>query len=271
VAVNCAALPDTLLESELFGHKAGAFTDAKRDKPGRFATADGGTIFLDEIGDLTLSAQSKLLRVLQEREVKRIGENEVRRVDARVIAATHRDLRAMAAEGAFREDLFYRLDVISIDLPPLRERDNDALLLAEHFLKYYAEKFSRNVAGLSAKTRRIIASYSWPGNVRELQNAIERAVILADGPTIEPSLLPDKVAGSGVDGVFEDDDSGALSESHLFRNWRRELVQIEDDEERVRRALQLTSGNKGKAARLLGLGRTTLWRRMKQYGLTDDA
>ena len=268
VAVNCSALPESMQESELFGHAKGAFTGAASARPGLFESADGGTIFLDEIGDLNTAAQTKILRVLQEREVKRLGENQARKVDVRVIAATHRDLKAMVADGSFRHDLFYRLDVVTLQLPPLRERENDALLLADHFLKIYAEKFSRDISAIAPEARQMIAGYNWPGNVRELQNAMERAVILADQHRIEGHHLPEGLRR--VQPYAAPESGEGTDESQRFRLWRRELLEIENEEARIRRALQLTNGNKGVAARLLGLGRTTLWRRMKQFAMVES-
>src|SRR5262249_39251399 len=185
VKVNCAAMPDTLLEDELFGHVRGAFTGAVSDRKGKFEAANGGTIFLDEIGDLPLHLQPKLLRVLQEREIEPLGSNEVRPVDGPVLAASNRDRRAMVDEGAFREDLYYRLNVIPIALPPLRERLDDVPVLAEHFLRKFAEQNARRIKGFTQAALARLTAYSWPGNVRELENCIERAVVLAQGELID--------------------------------------------------------------------------------------
>ena len=193
VPINCGAIPKELLESELFGHEKGAFTHAIRSRPGRFELADGGTIFLDEIGEMDLSLQVKILRVLQEKEIERVGGTGSKKVDVRVVAATNRDLEREVAEGRFREDLYYRLNVIPLHLPPLRERGGDVLLLAEHFLEADCKKKDRSPLALSPDTRRILSAYSWPGNVRELENFMERLSILVDGDMVMPSDLPAKI------------------------------------------------------------------------------
>src|SRR5512140_1233658 len=189
VALNCGALTETLLESELFGHVKGAFTGAQRDQKGLFDAADGGTIFLDEIGDIPLATQVRLLRVLKEGEFKRVGSAESVKVDVRVIAATHRDLPKLVKTGRFREDLFYRLNVINVQLPPLRDRVEDVALLSHHFLRRYTERLGKKVKGLSPEALELLAGYRWPGNVRELENAIERAVVLCRGDTVLPTDL----------------------------------------------------------------------------------
>lgn len=193
VPINCGAIPKELLESELFGHEKGAFTHAIRSRPGRFELADGGTIFLDEIGEMDLSLQVKILRVLQEKEIERVGGTGSRKVDVRVVAATNRDLEHEVAAGHFREDLYYRLNVIPLHLPPLRERGGDVLLLAEHFLEQFCRKKERPPLALAPETRRILAAYSWPGNVRELVNFMERLSILVDGDTVMAADLPAKI------------------------------------------------------------------------------
>ncbi len=267
VAVNCSALPETLQEAELFGFVKGAFTGATTAQEGLFETASKGTLFLDEIGDLTLSAQTKMLRTLQEGEIKRIGENKVRKVDVRIIAATHQNLEEMMTEGKFREDLYYRLNVVTIELPPLRERDNDALLLAEYFIKKFAGKFSkRKVKGLSCEAARAIARYPWPGNVRELEHAIERAVILAGGTIIEITDLPEKVAGYRLE-KHPVAGSPLLPVKEAVAGMHQSLWEIADEAERIHRALQMSSGNREKAAQLLGMSRTTLWRRLRKLSI----
>ncbi|MBO4312944.1 MAG: sigma-54-dependent Fis family transcriptional regulator [Desulfovibrio sp.] len=193
VPINCGAIPKELLESELFGHEKGAFTHAIRSRPGRFELADGGTIFLDEIGEMELNLQVKILRVLQEKEIERVGGTGVKKVDVRIVAATNRDLEAEVAAGRFREDLYYRLNVIPLHLPPLRERGGDVIMLARHFLKIFCEKKERPVLALDTDTRRILAAYSWPGNVRELENFMERLSILVDGSQVRPEDLPRKI------------------------------------------------------------------------------
>ena len=193
VPINCGAIPKELLESELFGHEKGAFTHAIRSRPGRFELADGGTIFLDEIGEMELSLQVKILRVLQEKEIERVGGSGCKKVDVRIVAATNRDLEAEVEAGHFREDLYYRLNVIPLHLPPLRERGGDVLLLARHFLDHFCRKKARPPLGLAPDTRRILAAYAWPGNVRELENFMERLSILVDGAVVQPSDLPRKI------------------------------------------------------------------------------
>ena len=193
VPINCGAIPKELLESELFGHEKGAFTHAIRSRPGRFEMADGGTIFLDEIGEMELSLQVKILRVLQEKEIERVGGTGCKKVDVRIVAATNRDLEAEVAAGRFREDLYYRLNVIPLHLPPLRQRGNDVLLLARHFLNHFCAKKDRQPMLLDETTRRILAAYAWPGNVRELENFMERLSILVDGDTVCMDDLPPKI------------------------------------------------------------------------------
>ena len=193
VPINCGAIPKELLESELFGHEKGAFTHAIRSRPGRFEMADGGTIFLDEIGEMELSLQVKILRVLQEKEIERVGGTGCKKVDVRIVAATNRDLEAEVAAGRFREDLYYRLNVIPLHLPPLRQRGHDVLLLARHFLNHFCAKKDRHPMQLDDTTRRILAAYAWPGNVRELENFMERLSILADGPEVIIDDLPGKI------------------------------------------------------------------------------
>lgn len=193
VPINCGAIPKDLLESELFGHEKGAFTHALRTRAGRFEMADGGTIFLDEIGEMDLSLQVKILRVLQEKEIERVGGSGVKKVDVRIIAATNRDLDAEVQAGRFREDLFYRLNVIPMHLPPLRERGGDIAILADHFISIFSKKNSRKKLGFSPDVRRVLEHYTWPGNVRELENIMERLTILCDGNVVEVGDLPSKI------------------------------------------------------------------------------
>lgn len=270
VAVNCSALPENLQEAELFGHAKGAFTGAASANPGVFEAAHRGTLFLDEIGDLALTAQTKILRALQEGEVKRLGETRVRKVNTRIVAATHRDLEAMVREKTFREDLYYRLSVITIVLPPLRDRENDALLLAEHFLNIYATQFRKKVHGISRDAKCTLAAYGWPGNVRELENVIQRAVILAKGSEIELTDLPERVVqGEAPPPVapLTETPSSTGAAARAKPDISEELLAIEDEAERLQRALELAEGKKHRAAALLGMSRTTFWRRMKALGL----
>jgi transcriptional regulator with GAF, ATPase, and Fis domain len=240
VPVNCGALPENLLESELFGHVRGAFTGAIRDKKGRFELADGGTIFLDEIGDLTQVMQVKLLRVLQEGTFERVGGEKTLRVDVRVISATHKNLRDEVVAGRFREDLFYRLSVVPLTIPPLRERGGDLLLLAAEFLKRYGGASEAGERSLGLDALRLIESYSWPGNVRELQNALQYAVIKATGPVIGAQHLPPTLAAVDAPPVYG-------------RRPRLSRAAVET-------ALRETGGNRAKAASRLGVSRATLYR-----------
>ena len=256
VAVNCAAMPEALLESELFGHARGAFTDARAAKVGLFPSADGGTIFLDEIGELPLGLQPKLLRALQEKTVRPVGATAEVPFDARVIAATNRDLETMVEERAFREDLFFRINVIQISLPPLRARAGDVLLLAQHFLARTAERADKAITGFSAPAAERLLSYSWPGNVRELQNSIERAVALASFDHIAVEDLPEKVKNYRSNQVVLTADDPS------------ELVSLEEIERRyVTRVLESVGGNKSAAARILRIERKTLYRMMDRWGL----
>ena len=256
VAVNCAAMPEALLESELFGHARGAFTDARAAKVGLFPSADGGTIFLDEIGELPLGLQPKLLRALQEKTVRPVGATAEVPFDARVIAATNRDLETMVEERAFREDLFFRINVIQISLPPLRARAGDVLLLAQHFLARTAERADKAITGFSAPAAERLLSYSWPGNVRELQNSIERAVALDSFDHIAVEDLPEKVKNYRSNQVVLTADDPS------------ELVSLEEIERRyVTRVLESVGGNKSAAARILRIERKTLYRMMDRWGL----
>jgi two-component system response regulator HydG len=254
VAVNCAAIPENLLESELFGHERGAFTGALARRVGRIERASGGTLFLDEIGDMSLALQAKLLRVLQEREIERVGGDAPIRVDVRVLAATNRDLEAEVAACRFREDLYYRLAVVNIELPPLRARGDDLRLLAEHYLAEYAARYGRPARVLHAETVAALRACSWPGNVRQLRNAIERAVLITEGPLVLPCHLPLEVRNPGsapATGTVADD-----------------LLPLHEMERRhIKRALDATGGHMAHAADLLGIHRNTLRRKIESYQL----
>jgi DNA-binding NtrC family response regulator len=254
IKVNCAAIPETLLESELFGHVRGAFTGATSNKKGKFALADGGSLFLDEIGTLPLGLQAKLLRVLQEREFEPLGAERGQSVDLRVIAATNRDLAQMVSEGRFQQDLFYRLSVIPLHLPPLRERREDVPLLCEHFLRKHSQRSGRAVERLDDEALRVLASYDWPGNVRELENTLERAVVLADGPVIGAAQIKLTAAAAPA--------ASALPSLKLHANveWA--------ERESIRRALQLAGGVKKDAADLLGLSQRALSHYLAKHGLS---
>ncbi len=257
IAINCAAIPETLLESELFGYEKGAFTDARAQKRGLFELADRGTLFLDEIGELPLMLQVKLLRVLEEQTFRRLGGLKDIQLDLRVIAATNRNLREAVKESAFRQDLYYRLNVIHIQIPPLRERVEDILPLARHFLSHYNEKFHRQIEGLSREAELVLLGHSWPGNVRELRNVIERAMILEDSSFITPASLP---LGDGGDSSFP-----PATRVQPFPN---EGVSLEDSErDLIARALEKTNGNQTQAARLLRITRDTLRYKMKKFNL----
>ncbi|MBW2129371.1 MAG: sigma-54-dependent Fis family transcriptional regulator [Deltaproteobacteria bacterium] len=257
VSINCAGIPETLLESELFGYKKGAFTDAVRDKPGRFEEADGGTLFLDEIGDMPLSLQVKLLRVLQDQEIMPLGSSRSKKVDVRVIAATARDLQREVKEGRFREDLFYRINVLTIHLPPLRERRGDIPLLFGYFIDVFNKKLGKNIQGPSSQTMPILMGYSWPGNVRELENVTERAVLLAKGRWITPDDLPSSIT-SGEGYPVAEDPEQTLSIKKASRVLERNLI---------RRALELTGGNRSRAAKILEISRPILHAKIKEYKL----
>jgi len=245
LAVNCGALPETLLESELFGHKAGAFTGASGDRLGLFEEANGGTVFLDEVGDVSPAMQSKLLRVLQEREIVRVGENRPRKVDMRVIAATHQNLQQAVIQGRFREDLYYRLGVIEMQVPPLRERREDIPSLARHLVEKTAVRLGMARLRLDSTTLDCLCAYAWPGNVRELENVLERAAVLCKDSVIRPEDLPTGLAQS----------AGQLSGSG------RSLREVEH--RHIQTVLSSVSGNRSKAARILGISPATLWRRLK--------
>jgi transcriptional regulator with PAS, ATPase and Fis domain len=258
VAVNCAAFPESLLESELFGHKKGAFTGADRDKSGLFEAAHGGTLFLDEIGETTRPFQAKLLRVLQEREVRPIGSSRTRRVDVRVIAATNRNLRREASDAQFRPDLYYRLAVFPIHLPPLRERPLDILPLADHFLRDYAKRDGRPAASLATESRHLLQSYGWPGNVRELENEIQRALAVAEpGSALAPAQFSTRLFEvlEPVQAVVQPGDS-----------LRETLARVEAW--LIRRTLETNSGRRAATARLLGITREGLYKKMKRYDIT---
>ncbi|HJQ85339.1 MAG TPA: sigma 54-interacting transcriptional regulator [Candidatus Binatia bacterium] len=266
IAVNCAAISETLLESELFGHRRGAFTGAIQDRRGVFEAADGGTIFLDEVGEMPPAMQAKLLRVLQEGEITPVGDARPRRVDVRVIAATNRDLAAEVKRGAFREDLFYRLAVFPIRLPPLRERAEDVALLAERFVVDAATRQRKRVGGIAGPALALLEGFAWPGNVRELQNEIERAVALcANGEAIEPTHLSAKlsveIAPVADRAVATNAGTGAPSGTPL------RAARTAFEVSYIRRALAQEAGNVSRAARVLGLSRVMLQKKMKEYGL----
>jgi transcriptional regulator with GAF, ATPase, and Fis domain len=267
VKINCGAIPETLLESELFGHEKGAFTDARNQRQGRFEEANGGTLFLDEIGEMSPQAQVRLLRVLQDGEFTRVGGKQVIKTDVRVVAATNSDLERAIEDGSFRKDLFYRLSVFPIALPPLRERAEDIHPLVIHFLDDYKEKSGRFVSGISKEAMRAMVNYDWPGNVRELENAVERAVIIASGRQIEIDDLPEAIARSAEGGSSH----ARLERATLAGNVGIQIEvpsAMDEIEKRVIEAtLDYTDGDKSRAARLLNIGRKTLYRKLEQYEL----
>lgn len=278
VAVNCTALTPTLLESELFGHEKGAFTGAVARKKGKFEMADGGTLFLDEIGDLAPELQTKLLRVLQDREFQRVGGSDTIRVDVRLLAATNKDLRGAMARGQFREDLFYRLNVVSVTLPPLRARRDDIPALAEHFLQRAFVEMKRPVMPLDAEAHALLCAYDWPGNVRELANVMERAVVLGRGPTISPIDLPTEVrqgrsGGPGLPVPAAPAAPGAGGNGHPAAGLPIDTGLPLNDQvklfkrQRVEAALASTDGNQAQAAQILGMHAANLSRLMKTLGL----
>jgi PAS domain S-box-containing protein len=253
--VNCAALNESLLESELFGHVRGAFTGAHKDRKGRFEAAGGGDIFLDEIGDLPASTQVKLLRVLEEKVVERVGDHQPIHIDVRIISATNRDLKQLVRQGNFREDLFYRINVIPIHVPPLRDRVSDIPLLAEHFFHRIRLKSGKSMTGISKDVMKLLMAYSWPGNVRELRSAFEFAIVTCQGPMIQPSDLPSELQ---------------LPEfpKHPPVSAQNEGDRDEIKKQRLIQALEQSGGNQSRAAEILGVTRVTVWNRMKKYGIT---
>jgi len=254
VALNCAAVPPNLLESELFGHARGAFTDAKSARNGLFVEASGGTLFLDEIGEMPLEMQAKLLRALQERKVRPVGANLEIEFDSRIVAATHRDLDADVTQGRFRQDLFYRINVVRIDVPPLRERGSDVLKLASFFLERAASRSTKGKLELSPQVAERLLAYDWPGNVRELENCIERAVALARFNHLTVEDLPEKIRAYRADRFV------------MSANDAQEIVSIDELERRyILRVIKLLGGNKARAAQLLGLDRRTLYRKLERY------
>jgi two-component system response regulator HydG len=259
VAINCAAMPETLLESELFGHARGAFTDARTARTGLFVEADGGTLFLDEIGELPLALQPKLLRALQERVVRPVGGTEEVPFDVRLIASTNRDLETAVDQGRFREDLYFRINVIHVTLPPLRARGTDVLLLAQHFLAEFAARAGKRISGLSPSAAERMLAYSWPGNVRELRNCMERAVALTQYEQITVDDLPEKIQAYRRSHVLVASDDPA------------ELASLEIVERRyILRVMEAVGGNKTLAAQVLGIGRKTLYRKLEEYGAADE-
>jgi two-component system response regulator AtoC len=262
VAINCGAIPANLVESELFGHRRGSFTDAIRDKKGLFEEATGGTIFLDEVGELPLHLQVKLLRVLQEQQIRRVGDEQTINVDVRVVAATLRDLESDVKTGRFRDDLFYRLNVVSIRIPALRDRPEDIPILVEHFLSKLGRKLGLGIREVENDALRYLMRYHWRGNVRELENCIERAMVLADGSVIDCGALPEHVKGNPGDSAMSGAKVTAEPESLSIKERTRSL-----EVELIQKALQKTSGNRTHAAKILEISHRALLYKLKEYGL----
>ncbi len=263
IKVSCAALPESLLETELFGHEKGAFTGAIKQKIGRFELANGGTLFLDEIGEISPTVQVKLLRVLQERQFERVGGMETINVDVRIICATNRDLKKEVQKNVFREDLYYRLNVVHIHVPPLRERKEDIILLANSFVKKFASQNNRDIEGISPEARELLINYPFPGNVRELAHAIERAVILGNNKYIQPKDLPEDIM------TYYKDALGTSMKPQYSEPLSKAMERFE--KECIIKALEATDGNKTLAAERLGLSRKTLWVKCKNYGMVQDS
>jgi two-component system nitrogen regulation response regulator GlnG len=274
LALNCAAIPEQLLESELFGHEKGAFTGADRRRIGKFEQCHGGTIFLDEIGDMPLSLQAKVLRLLQEQAFERVGGNETIRTDVRLIAATHRDLKAWSAEGKFRADLYYRLSVFTIPLPPLRERGDDLPLLVQHYLRRFSRELGRDVRQVAPEALARLRNYSWPGNIRELQSVLKQALLQAKGTVLLPAFLPELPGGAGetVPATPSGEEPGVETfvirerltsdVRELYAEAHRQL-----DRQLLPRVLEYTRGSKHEAALLLGIARQTLRLKVREIGL----
>lgn len=260
VKINCAALTETLLESELFGHEKGAFTGADRKREGKFVQADGGSIFLDEVSEMSPAMQVKLLRVLQERELTRVGGQDVVKVDVRLIAASNKDLKKEIREGRFREDLFYRLNVVALALPPLRERAEDIPLLAQHFLKLFAERNAKSISGFTPRAMQKLAGYAWPGNVRELMNAVERAVVLSRSDTVDEDEL-----------IFPMADQCLSPDAPRTAAATAGLPLEEVEKQSILEAMKAAGGNKSAAARRLGITRKTLRKKLNKYEEENDA
>ena len=261
IVVNCASIPRELLESELFGHERASFTGAHQRKLGKFEIANGGTLFLDEVGELEMLLQAKLLRVIQEREFERVGGNELIKSDVRIISATNRDLKKAVDEKNFREDLYYRLNSFPINLPPLRQRRGDILVLAQHFLDMLNKKLQKSIKGFSKKAIKLIYEYNWPGNIREMENTIERCMIIAEKDTIDLDDLPAHIKATDISGSFESSGTLFIDEN---------IIPFEKlKEEAIKHALKVTDGNIVEAAKKLQLGRATIYRLMEKYKIEN--
>jgi transcriptional regulator with PAS, ATPase and Fis domain len=254
IKVNCAALNENLLESELFGHTRGAYTGANRTRIGRFEAAHGGTIFLDEIGDIPLATQVKLLRVLEEKEVERVGDHTPIKIDVRIISATNKNLEKLIAQGAFREDLYFRINVFPLNCPPLRNRKEDIPIIVQSFIRNNNQKTGKKILGLSPEALEKLTAYRWPGNVRELRNAVEYAFVLCSSGGIGSQHLPPKISGSELECKEPAAVASGVADVH--------------EKEQLLEALRITGGNQSETARNLGVSRVTIWKRMKKHGIT---
>jgi len=257
IPVNCAAIPETLLESELFGYVRGAFTDARRDRPGLFREASGGMLFLDEISEMPLTLQTKLLRVLEDKEVRPLGANQSEKVDTRVLSASNRNLDELVRNGKFRQDLYYRLNVIRIELPALRQRSEDIPLLVRYFIEKFAAGAKRNVEGIQDDALAALKSYDWPGNIRELEHTVERAVLLGKGTLVGAEDLPTNLMARGESAIV------------LAQAFAKQFTLYDLEREYIGKVLESTKGNKTEAARILGVDRTTLYRKLEEYKFKD--
>ena len=255
-------MPDSILESELFGHEAGAFTGAAGKRIGKFEHANGGTLFLDEVGEMPMDTQVKLLRVLEERRITRLGANDELDINVRLVAATNANLKEMVANGSFREDLYYRLNVVSIELPPLRERPGDIPLLMDHFLKDLSKRIGRDVEGFSRTARKAMLSYQWPGNIRQLRNTVESMIVTDTDGLLDVDGLPSEIAP-----LVQEDDSAYDGEAASGADSLIGRPMSEVEKFYIQRALELTDGNREETARLLGIGARTLYRKINEYGL----
>jgi PAS domain S-box-containing protein len=275
--VNCAALSETLLESELFGHAKGAFTGAVRDKAGYFEAAEGGTLFLDEVGEISPLLQVRLLRVLQERTVTRVGEHRERKIDLRLLVATHRDLRALVRQGSFREDLYYRLNVIPVPVPPLRERPGDVMLLTEHFVRRLNARTGKSIRGFTEAARRVMLEYCWPGNVREVENCLEHAFVVCDRDLIDTLDFPQDIRGATLreglcDGLRLRSAPGATASQVAAAasggaSWKKTAGRVAISRDELAVLLSKNAGNRSQTARVLGISTVALWKKMKKYGI----
>jgi two-component system nitrogen regulation response regulator GlnG len=274
LALNCAAIPENLLESDLFGHEKGAFTGADRKRIGKFEQCNGGTIFLDEIGDMPLALQAKILRLLQEQAFERVGGNETVRTDVRLIAATHRDLKAWAAQGKFRPDLYYRLGVFTIHLPPLRERGDDLLMLVQHYLRRFNRELGREVREVAPEALERLHSYSWPGNIRELESVLKQALLQASGPALLPVFLPEPLPSSSELSKATPEKEPGLETFTIHQRLGLDVRELYADAHRqldrllLPRVLELTRGSQHQAALLLGIARQTLRLKLRDLGLS---